>query len=91
LKAIPTCLSFWIRICYNGREAMVRYKICFYCNREYTGLSRKSRKDNAATICALCAEFEAVSEFLSQKIQKPTEPVLETLYRLLALRFAPVS
>jgi hypothetical protein len=27
-------------------------------------------------ICALCAEFESVSEFLIQKIQKPTEPVL---------------
>jgi hypothetical protein len=32
-----------------------------------------------------------VSEFLIQKIQKPTEPVLATLYRLLALRFTPVS
>jgi hypothetical protein len=70
---------------------MVRYKICFYCNREYTGPSYKSRKDNTTKICSLCAEFEAVSEFLIQNIQKPTEPVLATLYRLLALRFEPLS
>jgi hypothetical protein len=72
-------------------EFMRRYKICYFCNREYTGSSRKSRKDNASKICAICAEFEAVSEFLMQNIQKPTEPVLTTLYRLLALRFAPIS
>jgi hypothetical protein len=70
---------------------MVRYKICFYCNREYTGLSRKSRKDNATEICALCAEFEAVSEFLIHKLQKPAEPLLQTLYRALSLRLQPVS
>jgi hypothetical protein len=69
---------------------MVRYKVCFDCNGEYTGPSRKSRKDNATTICAVCAEFEAVSEFLIQTIQKQTEPVLETFYRHFAFRFAAV-
>jgi hypothetical protein len=63
----------------------------FYCNREYIGPSRKSHKDNATKICVICAEFEAASEFLIQHIQKPTEPVLQTLYQLLALRFQPIS
>jgi hypothetical protein len=40
-------------------------------------------------ICALWSEFEAVSEFLIQKIQQPTEPVLRTIYQLLFLRFEP--
>jgi hypothetical protein len=61
---------------------MVRYKICFNCN--YTGSSKISPRDNTTKICSLCAEFEAVSEFLSQNIQKPAEPVLQTIYRLLA-------
>jgi hypothetical protein len=70
---------------------MVRYLVCSYCNGEYTGASKTSRRDNKTQICALCAEFEAVSEFVVHSFQKPTEPVLKTLYGLLALRFAPVS
>jgi hypothetical protein len=73
---------------------MVGYKICFNCNGEYTGSSKLSRRDNTTKICSLCAEFEALSEFLIQKLknrQNRTEPVLRTLYRLLALRFEPVG
>jgi hypothetical protein len=70
---------------------MVRYTICFYCNREYTGASKRSRRDTKTQICAICAEFEAVSEFLIRTVQKPAEPLLETLYQQLILRFAPMS
>jgi hypothetical protein len=70
---------------------MRRYKICFYCNGEYTGSSKISRRDNTTKICSLCAEFEAVTEFLIQNFQKPTEPVLETIFWLFALRFTVVS
>jgi hypothetical protein len=70
---------------------MVKYTICCYCNSEFTGPSHTSTRDNTTKICAVCAEFEAVSEFLIQNIQKSTEPVLQTIYRLLALRFALVS
>lgn len=68
---------------------MVRYKVCFNCNGEFTDLFKISRRDNTTKICTVCAEFEAVSEFLIQNIQKPTEPVLASLYPLLAIRFEP--
>lgn len=68
---------------------MVKYTVCAYCNAEYTGASKVSRRDNKTEICAVCAEFEATSEFLTQKLQKPTEPVLLIVYRLLSLRFEP--
>jgi hypothetical protein len=70
---------------------MVKYTVCSYCNSEYTGASKRSRRDNKTQICAICAEFEAVSEFLIHKLQKPAEPLLETLYQQLILRFAPMS
>jgi hypothetical protein len=65
--------------------------VCAYCNREYTGVSKTSRRDNKTEICAICAEFEAVSEFFVHSFQKPTEPVLKTIFWLFALRFTVVS
>jgi hypothetical protein len=63
---------------------MVRYKVCSYCNSEYTGTSKASRRDNKTEICSLCAELEAVYSFLTQHIQEPTEALLQTFFLLAA-------
>jgi hypothetical protein len=63
---------------------MVRYKVCSYCNAEYTGASKVSRRDNKTEICSVCAEFEAVYSFLTQHIQEPTEALLQALFLLAA-------
>jgi hypothetical protein len=84
-------MGFLAQVWYNPGEFMSRYKVCFYCNSEYAGASKISRRDNKTEICSVCAEFEAVSEFLIQTFQKPTEPILWTLHRLLSVRFEPVS
>ena len=63
---------------------MIRYTVCAYCNREYTGASKVSRRDNKTEICSLCAEFEAAHDFLIQHFQKPTNALLQTLFLLAA-------
>jgi len=70
---------------------MVRYKVCSYCNGEYTGASKRSRRDNKTEICAICAEFEAIRELLIQKIQHSTEAVLQVVFLLASKRFAAVK
>jgi hypothetical protein len=57
-------------------QCIVRYEICSYCNSEYTGSSKISRRDNKTTICAVCSEFEALHKFAIQTVRKPTEPLL---------------
>jgi hypothetical protein len=69
---------------------MVRYTVCFYCNREYAGEGKISRRDNKTEICGVCAEFEALRELFIQNIQQPTEAALETFYQLLSIRFGPL-
>ena len=59
---------------------MVRYKVCSYCNAEYTGASKVSRRDNKTEICSVCAEIEAVHDFLIQHIQQPTEALVQTFF-----------
>jgi len=64
---------------------MVRYTVCFYCTREYTGEGKISRRDNKTEICGVCAEFEALCELFIQNIQQPTETALETFYQILSI------
>jgi hypothetical protein len=66
---------------------MVRFKICSYCNAEYAGEGKISRRDNKTEICAVCAEFEAFREIFIQNVQRPTETALQTLYQILSGRF----
>jgi hypothetical protein len=70
---------------------MVRYAVCFYCNREYTGPAKISTRDNTTKICSQCAELEGLHDFLIQNIQQSTEAVLQTLYQLLALHKGAVG
>jgi hypothetical protein len=70
---------------------MVRYAVCFYCNQEYTGEGKISRRDNKTEICGVCAELEALCELFIQNIQQPTEAALQIFYQLLAIRNGAVG
>jgi len=69
---------------------MVRYTVCFYCTREYTGPAKISTRDNTSKICQQCAEMETFHDILIQNIQQPTEAMLQTFYQLLSIRFGPL-
>ena len=70
---------------------MVRYAVCFSCNREYTGEGKISRRDNKTEICSVCAEYEVLREFFVQTTQRPTEAALQTFFKFLSFRIGPVS
>ena len=53
-------------MCYNCCKYMVKYKVCSYCNAEYTGVSKTSRRDNKTEICSVCADLEALRDILTQ-------------------------
>lgn len=70
---------------------MVRYTVCSYCNREFTGVSHVSRRDYKTQICGVCADFEAFRELFIQNIKQPTKAAFETLNQAFLIRLGSTS